>query len=169
MNDIDEQISRIERLYREITGNDPKQGNGEVTPFPPGVNPEEYVRENLRRLEWAARRQPPPAVAAPRITIFENERDWSCAFEIPGVKKSELSVEMGEGTLRVSASREIPIQGTARILYSDASVGRFQRELPLPQHLDAESLEARLENGLLVVTFRKVPSNRPRDRRIEVS
>lgn len=169
MIDIDEQISRIERLYRQLTGNDPKRSDVPLAPIPNGTNPEEYVREQLRRLDLALNNVVRPTIsAAPAVTVLENEEQWMCAIELPGVRKSDLAVELARGSLRVSGVRELPPAAKGlRPVFSDAPSSHFERTIPVNAVLDDSSFEARLENGILLVSCRKAP--RKRDVRIEVA
>src|SRR5215470_12873886 len=53
MLNVEEQTTRLEHLYRQLTGSDPKRADQPIAPIPPESNPEQYVQENLQRLQLA--------------------------------------------------------------------------------------------------------------------
>ncbi|MBI3181400.1 MAG: Hsp20/alpha crystallin family protein [Myxococcales bacterium] len=170
MIDVDAEISRLERVYRQLTGNEPSRRELPLAPIPPGVSPEDYVQERLRRLDRALNGTRPSNTASPRVTIYEGEEEWRCAVELPGVRRSDLSVELGLGALRITGTRELPGSEKAglRPTYSESAFGRFEREVPVPPALDERSLEAKLENGVLLVSSRKDRGQR-KEVKIEVA
>ncbi|MBX5484234.1 MAG: Hsp20/alpha crystallin family protein [Myxococcaceae bacterium] len=173
--DVDEHIARIERLYRQITGQDPVRRDVPLAPLPADVNPFEHVTENLRRLEWIIeqleRRSVPLTHTQPRITVFEDEREWSCATELPGVRREDVKIELTRGVLRISGHRPDPAdtRDGRRPVYSEASSGHFERTVPTPPYLDETSLEAKLADGVLMVRCRKRPVEATRRVEIEVA
>jgi HSP20 family protein len=177
MFNIDEQTSKIERLYRELSGQEPKRSERPVAPIPPDANPEQYVRENLQRLEVALRGMGGMAqglampVLTPRMAIFETEQEWKCVVEMPGVSKSDLSLQINQGVLRISATRGLPglTEQSARPVYSELAPCRFERSLVIPAYVKFESVDARLENGILNVRCQKDPSALRKDVKVEVA
>src|SRR5215472_15620853 len=129
MFNVEEQTARLEQLYRQMTGSDPRRRLDQpIAPIPPEVNAERYVEENLQRLntvlEIAGIASAGPSSAlplvTPRVSLFEDKDDYWVVAELPGVKKSDLSVQITQGILRVSATRGWP--GTddqpQRVLYA---------------------------------------------------
>lgn len=171
---VEEQITRVEALYHQLTGSSPVRREAPLYPIPAGRDPYETVLSNLRRLDTRLeqmRAVGSASVVAPRVTIFENEQSLTFLFEVPGVKKSDVRVDLTRGALRISGTRD-PIRverDGMRQIYSETPMGTFERVIPVPEHLDDRSVEARLEAGLLVVTFRRDSTERRRDTRIEVA
>jgi HSP20 family protein len=177
MFNIDEQTSKIERLYRELSGQEPKRSDRPVAPIPPDANPEQYVQENLQRLEVALRgmvgasQDITVSTLTPRLAVFETEQEWRCVVEMPGVKKSDLSLQINQGVLRISAVRGLPglTEQSSRPVYSELAPCRFERSLVIPPYVKFESVDARLENGILIVRCQKDPSALRRDVKVEVA
>jgi HSP20 family protein len=84
---------------------------------------------------------------APGHGLEEDDKAWTLSLDIPGVAKEHLRLHVDEQLLRIETSEE--------------SKRRFQAAWQLPQEVDAERCEARLENGVLTVKLAKLqrPSN----------
>jgi HSP20 family molecular chaperone IbpA len=74
-------------------------------------------------------------------------------LDVPGVTRDALTLEVQDGTLTVTAKR------------SEARGYRWALELP--DLVDPDRTEARLDSGVLEVTLRRVP--KPEPRRITVA
>lgn len=172
MLNVEEQISRVEQVFRQLTGRDPKRAEQPLAPIPPEANPEKYVEENLHRLYSLLRGEPAAAElpqVSPRVAIFDTELEWRCLIEIPGVRREDLALQLSQGVLRVNAQRTLPaVEGEAPPAYAETFPCRYERVLPLPPMLRQEALEARVENGILTVKCPKEPAAARRDVRVEV-
>jgi HSP20 family protein len=77
--------------------------------------------------------------------------------ELPGGKKEDLRVSV-DGQ-RVTIEGECQQANEARqgeqVVYSERSVRRYQRSFTLPLEVDDAGAEARLENGVLMLTLPK--------------
>ncbi|MBI3183961.1 MAG: Hsp20/alpha crystallin family protein [Myxococcales bacterium] len=171
MINVEQEISRVEQLYRQVAGSEPKRPEQPLAPIPPEANAEQYVQENLQRLFGALQAGLAPlAELTPQVALFESDRDWRCLVELPGVAREDLTVQVTQGVLRVAALRPLPaVDGEARSpSYSEIAPCRFVRAIPMPAFARFESAEARLENGILTVRCAKDQAAVRRDVRIEV-
>jgi len=179
MFNVEEQTTRLEQLYRQIAGSEPKRSEQPIAPIPPEANAEQYVQENLQRLQMALQGLgvgPISPVAGiptvpPRVSIFEGKDEYRIAVELPGVKKSDLSVEITQGILRIRASRSWPgSNGEAqRPIYAETLPCVFERAFPVPPFVKFDSGQGKLENGVLSLRLQKDPSAIRKDVEIEVA
>lgn len=97
---------------------------------------------------------------APRTDLYEDEEHFFVTVELPGVKKSDIRVELVEGLLEIGAS-----------LSQETSDGRknipLKRSIPLPDQVGSGEISAKLEDGLLTVTLPKLESVKPRSITVE--
>lgn len=85
--------------------------------------------------------------ASRRIGIVENDDNYVLNVELPGFKQSHIDVTVEDETLSVSAKKD----------------GReYKRSVTMPRGVDAEKIEAKLEDGVLYITLPKVPEVKPR-------
>jgi len=96
----------------------------------------------------------------PRADLFKDDSGYFAVFELPGVTKEELSVELLDGQLEISAtvSRE-PKDGRKNI--------PIKRQLALPDNVGVDGIKAKLEDGILTVALPKAEAAKPRSIEIE--
>ncbi|KAJ7640547.1 HSP20-like chaperone [Mycena rosella] len=94
----------------------------------------------------------------PRMDLHENAETntVTATFELPGIKKEDVSIETHPGRLRVSAeckmSEEHEKDGYA---IRERRYGKYSRTLQIPQGVKEEEIKANMDNGVLTVTFPK--------------
>jgi HSP20 family protein len=71
--------------------------------------------------------------------------------ELAGVDPAETELALADGTLVVRGARRRSTQ--QRILHMEIDYGSFERQVSLPETVDAEAAEASYVRGLLVVTL----------------
>jgi len=104
-----------------------------------------------------------PSVA-PRVDVFENEKELLVVADVPGVAKDDLHIHVEKGTLILEARRSHSTKGTGVV--AEYFPRDYRRAFALPPGLDYDRIEARLSNGVLSLTLPKPAALQPR--RIEV-
>ncbi|MGZ3774088.1 MAG: Hsp20/alpha crystallin family protein [Pseudobdellovibrionaceae bacterium] len=93
----------------------------------------------------------------PRCDMTEDANNYFLKFEMPGVPKENIKVEVNNNSLVVSAERkEETKKEEERKYYSEFSYGSYFRSLTLPMQVDEKKIEASYENGVLSVKIPKV-------------
>lgn len=100
---------------------------------------------------------------SPTVDVQDNENGYFLSFDVPGVPKEDVHLEIQDGVLKVWGERKREIEDGK---YSEKSYGRFERSFSLPDTSDAENVEANFENGVLTVMIPKKQAVKPR--KIEV-
>lgn len=102
---------------------------------------------------------------APLVDIEETEDAWIVEAELPGVERSDVTVELRDSELEISGEiKERERRGIIR--RQTRRTGRYEYRVKLPGQADAEQIEAKLHDGVLTVRVAKTERTRPR--RIEV-
>jgi HSP20 family protein len=91
--------------------------------------------------------------------VSEDATNYYVKVELPGVKKEDISVELDNAVLTVSAKRAV------KTVEGEKSVA-FERSIDVPEGVDAAKIQAVYENGLLTLTLVKPEAVKPR--RIDV-
>ena len=97
-----------------------------------------------------------------------NEKDHSQStihlyFDLPGLKKGEVEINVHDGTLSVSGERRQEEAEEGRTFVRvERSYGRFYRSFSLPQTIDAAGIEATFEDGVLTIEVPKAEELKPR-------
>lgn len=87
--------------------------------------------------------------------VYEDESAYYAHFEIPGVPREDVKVELREQALSLSATRRQRVSG-------GESTVSLARTVSVPQGVDSDAISAKLENGILRVTLPKSLERRPK-------
>jgi HSP20 family protein len=105
------------------------------------------------------------ALWVPDVDIEETDDAWIFEAEIPGAKSGDVNVELRENELSITG--EIKQRERVGLLRRRTRrVGRFEFRVTLPGQVDAESIDASLDDGVLTVRVPKAEQSQPR--RIEI-
>jgi HSP20 family protein len=100
----------------------------------------------------------------PALDVWETESEVVYAFDLPGVSEEEISIEVKEDMLTVSAERERHDEETSEdgFYRFERRYGTFARAVGLPQGIDEDQIAARYENGVLEIRVPKPEEQKPR-------
>jgi len=101
--------------------------------------------------------------AFPAVNMWEENDQILVEAELPGqdLKALELSVT-GGNQLTIKGERKVPVKEKGVWHRQERGYGTFSRTLTLPFLVDAERVEAKLDNGVLLVRLAKHESAKPR-------
>ena len=105
------------------------------------------------------------AAWSPLVDVEEADDAYVVEAELPGVKREDVNIELigNELTLTGQIKQREP-KGTVR--RRSRRTGRFEYRVTLPDHVDADKIDANLVEGVLTVRVPK--SERAQRRTIEV-
>lgn len=99
----------------------------------------------------------------PPLDVWETDTEIVYAFDLPGIKEDDLSIEYEDGSLTVSGKRErteeVSQDGAYRF---ERHFGSFSRTIGLPQGVNEDSVKADYKNGVLEVHVQKPEETKPR-------
>jgi len=102
----------------------------------------------------------------PRMDVHEDAEKniVSAIFELPGLKKEDVSIDVHNNLLTISGESKIADDRDENgYAVRERRFGKFSRSIPLPQGVKAEEVIASLENGVLTVQFPKsTPEQAPK-------
>src|SRR5207249_11334077 len=103
----------------------------------------------------------------PALDVWETENEIVYAFDRPGVSEDQISVEVENGSLTVSAERQrTNEQSDDRYYRFERRHGTFTRTIGLPQGVSEDAIQAEYRNGVLEIHVAKPEQAKPR--RIQV-
>ncbi|KAJ7510017.1 HSP20-like chaperone [Mycena galericulata] len=102
----------------------------------------------------------------PRMDLHENAESntVTATFELPGIKKEDVQIDVHNGRLSISAESKIS-ESHEKDGYAirERRYGKIARSLQLPQGVQENEVKASMENGILTVTFPKTtPDQAPK-------
>jgi HSP20 family protein len=102
---------------------------------------------------------------SPFVDLEETDDAYVVEAELPGVTRENVNIEFVDNELNITGEiKERERKGTVR--RRSRRTGRFDYRVSLPDHVDADKIEANLADGVLAVRVPK--SERAQRRRIEV-
>ncbi len=125
------------------------------------------LRERLYRLLDASfapeQSAEPPGSFSPNVDILATDEHVLILVEVPGMAREDMSVQVEDRVVTISGERKVHAT-EGRLHQRERPAGEFSRSFSLAYDLDPESVEARLEEGLLRVSV----ARRQRGSRVEV-
>jgi HSP20 family protein len=103
----------------------------------------------------------------PALDVWETEDEIVYALDLPGISEKDISIELEEGALTVSAERERETEISGDKLYRyERRFGSFSRTFGLPQGVTEDQVKADYKDGVLEIHVTK--PEQPKPRRIEI-
>lgn len=102
---------------------------------------------------------------------YENDKGYMVQFLAPGVKPENISVDLADGILSVKVQRPLEKKDSQdiEILIGERSPIDFTRKYRLPDNVDADQIDAKLANGMLMVYAPKSENAKPRKISVKVN
>lgn len=108
-----------------------------------------------------------PRTSFPVVNMGETEDAVFVYAFVPGVDGKSLDVDIEGNLLTLSGKRNAPENSEDVTWYrNERFAGEFTRSVSLPETVDPDQVEARLNNGVLSVQIRKRAEMKPR--RLEI-
>lgn len=99
----------------------------------------------------------------PALNISTNDEVMTVTAELPGLKAEDFEISVEGDTLTIKGERKSPEPKEEDTWHrKERRYGKFTRIVELPYNVDAEKVEARLQNGLLQLTLPRAEAERPR-------
>jgi len=93
----------------------------------------------------------------PAANVRENEKNYLLELALPGFSKEEITIKFEEDVLTVTAGHQ-PKEDEQGPKYTWNEFGyksKYERSFQLPETLDADNIDAKFENGILLITLPK--------------
>ncbi len=103
------------------------------------------------------------------VEVTEKEKEYDIRAELPGVKKEDLDIDIDKNYLTIRAKKEEEIcEDKKAYKKSEFRYGEFSRSVYLPQDIDMEKIDAKLEHGVLKITLPKLDVSKDSVKKITV-
>jgi len=98
----------------------------------------------------AAANWPESGMIRPRLNISSDDSTYKISLEVPGLKESDISVEVKNDVLTIQGEINEEKEDKDRHFYRvERSYGSFQRTLALPDDANADEIQATMKDGVL--------------------
>jgi len=131
---------RMNRLFEEAADRRGREGGDEA---------------EIERADWI-----------PSADIYEDEREYTLALDLPGIKRDSLDVSLDDGRLTVRGERG-PEEGVG-VRRAERPQGRFVRTFSLPDAVDRAGIAADYKDGVLLLHLPKRAEQQARRVKIDI-
>jgi HSP20 family protein len=90
----------------------------------------------------------------PGVNVYEKDGTYTVECAVPGYRKDDISVEARGDQVTISGSFSHETEHKNHYHRKELRQGSFTRVVDLPEEIDPEHVDARLENGMLKITLR---------------
>ncbi len=91
------------------------------------------------------------------IDLYETDDAFVVRALVPGVSSENLGITVQGSTLTIRIEQPVEEQEGVRYHLREYTGGTWVRSIDLPAAINADNVEARLENGILHLTLPKTP------------
>jgi len=99
----------------------------------------------------------------PALNVWEDTDAVHVEAELPGMSHNDIEIYVTGGNQLTLKGERKPVAAEGALWHrQEREHGRFVRTFPLPVNVDADKVEARFENGVLVVKLPKHAAAKPR-------
>jgi len=100
--------------------------------------------------------------AYPPINVFRKGDDFAIIAEVPGVRKSDLDVQVKGNTIRISGTKSVNYPEGAGVHRRERLGGRFDRVVSLRVEIDPDAVQAECRDGLLALLLPRAERDKPK-------
>jgi HSP20 family molecular chaperone IbpA len=97
---------------------------------------------------------------SPAVDIYENQDEIVLHAEMPGVARDDISVNIDNGTLKLSGLRKLATSGATS--WEEFGDIEYRRTFSVPQTIDIDKVNAELKDGVLRLHLPKSEAAKPR-------
>lgn len=99
----------------------------------------------------------------PPVNVYESGDEILVQCEVAGVDPKDLDVSITGETLTVKGTkRPLPDAEELNFIRRERGAGEFTRTVVLPDAVEVEKIDARLDNGIMTVRLPKAEAGKPR-------
>ncbi|MFM2388134.1 MAG: hypothetical protein RL660_2891 [Bacteroidota bacterium] len=91
----------------------------------------------------------------PKANIVETENGYTISFLVPGVNKADIKLALEKNVLSVNYTHSKESEQQAKHLLKEFEIRSFSRKFTLGKNIDATSITAKYDNGILTISLTK--------------
>jgi HSP20 family protein len=108
--------------------------------------------------------------SAPAVDVRETDSEYVMEVELPGLTEKDVEVKLENSLLTVSSSKSASKEEKKNgYVLRERKTSQFSRSFVLPEGVDREKIVAEFKNGILNLSFPKVPAAKPKTIEVKTS
>ena len=98
----------------------------------------------------------------PPINVFRQGDDFAIIAELPGIKKSDLEIQVRGKTIRLSGTKAVSYPEQVALHRRERLTGQFDRAITLPIEINADTVQAEYRDGILALLLPRAAHDKPK-------
>jgi HSP20 family protein len=123
----------------------------------------ENIRQQIDKVfdQRATTRDNSEATWMPALELADAGDNFVLKAQLPGIDPKDIDVQVTREAISISGERRYEnTDEKSRYVRSEFRYGKFHRVLPLPAHIQNDSVQAEYKDGILTLTLPKVTEAR---------
>jgi HSP20 family protein len=100
--------------------------------------------------------------AYPPVNVFQKGEDLVVITEVPGIRKSDLQVQVKGNTIRIAGKKQVDYGDQASVHRRERLAGSFDRAVTVPVDIDGNKVRAECRDGILALYLPRAEHDKPR-------
>ena len=106
----------------------------------------------------------------PAVDVRETDSEYLMEVELPGLTDKDVEVKLDNNLLTLSSAKDEKKEEKKNgYVLRERRTARFSRSFVLPEGIDREKIAAEFKNGVLSLSFPKVPAAKPKTIEVKAS
>jgi len=98
----------------------------------------------------------------PPVNVFRKGDDFIIITEVPGMKKSDLEVQVKGNTVRLAGTKSVNYPEKAALHRRERLAGRFDRAVTVPVQINPDGVKAEYRDGILALFLPRAEHDKPK-------
>lgn len=103
-----------------------------------------------------------PMETWPRTNLYDAGDNIEVWAEVPGLSKDDLTINVQGNYLQIKGEEKAEVPEGYTVHRQERGSRKFSRSFTLPTEIDVEKVEAKLKDGILVLTMPKAEAAKPK-------
>lgn len=105
----------------------------------------------------------------PRVNVEEKDDAFELTAEVPGMKKDEINIDIRDHTLTFRGEKKLEEEKKDKnYTVCERCYGEFTRTFTLPDNVDIDKIDAKYDQGILMLIIPKKEEAKPKEIKVTV-
>jgi HSP20 family protein len=128
------------------------------------------INQMFERLVPTDNGEPSSPIFMPSAEMEETNDTVLLKLEIPVLEAKDLDISVTEDAVSISGERKSETKTEEKGMFrSELRYGKFQRQIPLPAHIQSDKAQAEYKNGMLTLTLPKAEGEQKKVVKVNVN
>lgn len=117
--------------------------------------------DSFRTSNWLSA-SPSGSGTYPPLNVFRKGDDLVVIAEVPGIRKSDLQIQVKGNTIRIFGRKSVEYGDNASLHRRERLAGGFDRAITVPVEVDADKVKAECRDGMLALYLPRAEHDKPK-------